>query len=238
MVRSSLQKFKFYPQCHYRHPNQNFSSFQDTLHNQCYDFESNKLNYVVCGDININTLAKNPKITECIEKRNSVGCKQLVDAPTRFANTFNCYSSLLDHVYINMPKKTLSGVCLFELSDHLPTFFIIPNTKNHLTNKPKYKRCTKNFGLEDFLIDLQLNFSKIDFKSTNTIVNNDVYSLTSIFKSILDKHAPLTPMSRREKKLSDKPWITKGILIFIKTNCLDVISKVMMLTKKPFIGNI
>ena len=75
----------------------------------------------------------------------------------------------------------------------------------------------KNFGLEDFLIDLRENLSKIDFKSTNTSVNNDVYCLTSIFKPILDKHAPLTPMSRREKKLSDKPWITKGILISKET---------------------
>ena len=140
-----------------------------------------------------------------------------MDAPTRFASTVNCNSSLLDHVYINMPKKTFSGVCLFEQSDHLPAFFIIPDTKSHLTNKPKYKRCMKDFDLEDFLIDLQEKFSKIDFKSTNTSVNNDVYSLTSIFKSTLDKHAPLTPMSRREKKLSDKPWITKGILISIKT---------------------
>ena len=205
----------------YRHPNQNFSLFQDTLHNQLYDFESNKLNYVVGGDININTSAKNTKITEYIEKLNSIGCKQLVDAPTRFASTVNCNSSLLDHVYTNMLKKTLSGVSLFELSDHLPTFFIIPNTKSHLTNKLKYKRCRKNFDLEDFLIDLQENVSKIDFKSTNTSVNNDVYSLTSIFKSILDKHAPLIPVSGREKKLSDKPWITKGIIQLVLPNKLN-----------------
>ena len=157
---------------------------------------------MVCGDININTLAKNTKITKYIEKLNSIGCKQLVDAPTRFASTVNCNSSLLDHVYTNMTKKTLSGVCLFELSDHMPTFFIIPNTKSHLTNKSKYKRCMKTFGLEDFFNDFQENLSKIDFKSTNTSANNDVYSLTSTFKSILDKHAPiapLTPMSRRKK---------------------------------------
>ena len=140
----------------YLHPNQNFSSFQDTLHNQLYDFESNKLNYVVCGDININTLAKNTKIIEYIEKLDSIGCKELVDAPTRLASTVNCNSSLLDHVYTNMPKKTLSGVCLFELSDHLPTFVIIPNTKSHVTNKPKYKRCMKNFDLECQQINYKL----------------------------------------------------------------------------------
>jgi len=33
----------------------------------------------------------------------------------------------------------------------------------------------------------------------------------------LDKYAPLRRMSRREKRLSEKPWITPGILKSIKT---------------------
>ena len=41
--------------------------------------------------------------------------------------------------------------------------------------------------------------------------------LTSIFINTLDKHAPMKPMSRREIKLNAKPWITKEILISIKT---------------------
>ena len=34
---------------------------------------------------------------------------------------------------------------------------------------------------------------------------------------VLNKHAPLKQLSRREKKLSLKPWITKGIYTSIKT---------------------
>ena len=38
-----------------------------------------------------------------------------------------------------------------------------------------------------------------------------------MFNSVLDKHAPMRLMSRKEKRLTDKPWITKGMLTSIKT---------------------
>ena len=40
---------------------------------------------------------------------------------------------------------------------------------------------------------------------------------TSSLLEVLNKHAPLKQLSRREKKLSLKPWITKGIYNSIKT---------------------
>ena len=47
-------------------------------------------------------------------------------------------------------------------------------------------------------------------------VNQDVLNLMSIFKKTLYKHAPMRPMSRKEKRLNEKPWITRGILTSIK----------------------
>jgi len=75
----------------------------------------------------------------------------------------------------------------------------------------------KQFVLVEFLTDLEKQLSKINMKISDTNVNSDVCSITTIFKDILDKLAPLHPMSRGEKKLSDKPWITSGILQSIKT---------------------
>ena len=40
---------------------------------------------------------------------------------------------------------------------------------------------------------------------------------TSSLLEVLNKHAPLKQLSQREKKLSLKPWITKGIYNSIKT---------------------
>ena len=42
-------------------------------------------------------------------------------------------------------------------------------------------------------------------------------NLVNMFNSIIDRHAPLRPMSRQENRLSDKSWITRGILTSIKT---------------------
>ena len=129
------------------------------------------MKYVVCGDFNINTLLNNAKVSEYIAALNSIGCNQMVDVPTRFAN--NCKSSLLDHLYTNITKETHCGVCQYEVSDHLPTFFIVQKFKCCLINKQRLIRCMKNFNLENFL-------------------------------------------TRKEKRLSEKPWITKGILVSIK----------------------
>ena len=82
----------------YRHPKQKTSLFQDKLCKYLSKLENNKLIYVVNGDFNINTLAiKNPKARIYVNDLNSIGCKMLINIPTRFAE--NCKSSLLDHAY-------------------------------------------------------------------------------------------------------------------------------------------
>ena len=66
----------------------------------------------------------------------------------------------------------------------------------------------KNFNLENFLVDIKKNISKIDFDSPNSKINNDVCNLTTTFKTVLNKHVRLRTMTRKEKRLSEKPGIT------------------------------
>ena len=73
------------------------------------------------------------------------------------------------------------------------------------------------FGIENFLVDLHKHVENIKVSNPNTSVNSNATSLSSVFELALNKHAPLRPMSRREKRLSQKPWISKGILKSIKT---------------------
>jgi len=61
------------------------------------ELESQKLHYIVSGDMNINTLMKNDvKITDYINNLTSIGCKLMIDNHNRFAK--NCNPSLLDHI--------------------------------------------------------------------------------------------------------------------------------------------
>ena len=151
----------------------------------------------------------------------------MFDVLTTLAN--NCKPSLLDHAYANITKETFCGMRLYEISDHLTTFFIVPKFKCCLINKQRLISCMKNFILEDFLVDMKKMCQKL------ILINNDVCNLTTTFKRVLNKHVPLRTMTRKEKRLSEKPCITKSILVSIKINYLEPVSKVIMLIKKPFI---
>ena len=147
---------------------------------------------------------------------NSIGSCSLLTSPTRFFS--NCTPSLLDHIYSNMSNhpKT-SGICLYDISNHLPTFLTIETLKHPVLRKPSYKRLMKNFDIQNFLVDLYKHVQNINVPNPNTSVNSNATSLSSVFELALNKHAPLLPMSRREKRLTQKPWISKGILQSIKT---------------------
>ena len=172
------------------------------------------------GDINVNFFAKdNEKISNYVNNLAMIGCKMKINNHTRFSE--NCRPSLLDHIYTNVGNtRTNSGVALFELSDHLPTFFMVRNTISCVKNDTIFICCMKHFILEDFLIDLNAKMSEIKLNYSETNVTTDVSNITLVFKSVLDihgLHAPLRPQTRKEKTLNKKPWITTGLLKSIKT---------------------
>ena len=146
----------------------------------------------------------------------SIGCNLLIASPTRFF--INCTPSLLDHIYSNIHNcNKTSGICFYDISDHLPTFLVIKNLKGSIGTKPIFRRTMRNFVLEDFLTDLWEQLQAIEITNPNISVNKISQNLTSSSENVLNKHAPLQKLSRKEKRLSEKPWISKGILKSIKT---------------------
>ena len=55
------------------------------------------------------------------------------------------------------------------------------------------------------------------FDSKTSRVDDDVKCLNDTFIALLDKHATLHDMTRKEMKVNSKPWITKELLTSIKT---------------------
>ena len=112
----------------YRHPNKLLLPFQDKLCDTLTDLENSNLNYIVCGDINVNSFAKDKeKNANYMNNLAMIGCKMKINNHTRFGE--NCRLSLPNHIYTNIDNtRTISGVAIFELSNHLPTFFIVKNT--------------------------------------------------------------------------------------------------------------
>ena len=183
----------------YRHPNSVVANFQDKLCDILLKLENNKTSYVINGDFNINLLnTKNNKVKNYTNMLTSVGCNSLINSPTRYSS--NCTPSLLDHIYTNISNlRKSSGICLYDISDHLPTFFNIDNFQHSIKNKTVYRRSMKHFNLEHFIADLQEHLQNIDVANPNSNVNNDSKQLISAFEFLLNKHAPLQPLSRQEK---------------------------------------
>ena len=76
----------------------------------------------------------------------------------------------------------------------------------------------KNFNPETFVTNLSnylnhFNFSApfSDIRELSAAYDN----LTEIIKTTITTHAPLKIASRRPHKILSKPWLTKGIKIFI-----------------------
>ena len=76
----------------------------------------------------------------------------------------------------------------------------------------------KSFKAEELIIDLNCQLqSYCNINNQDTDVNEDESRIAESFIKTLNSHAPLKPLSRRARKLNEKPWITKGILKSIKT---------------------
>ena len=196
----------------YRHPNSVVANFQNKLCDILLKLENNKVSYKINGDINIDLLnTKNIKVKNYTNMLTSVGYNSLINSATRYLN--NWLPSLLDHIYTNISNlRKTSGICLYDISDHLPTFLNIDNFQLSIKNKTVYRRSMKHFNLEHFIADLQEHLQNIDVANLKSNVNNDSKQLTFAFEFLLNKHAPLQPLSRRKKRINEKPWISKGIL--------------------------
>ena len=184
---------------------------QNKLFDTLIKLENRRITYIISGDININLNLKSDNIRNYVDFMSSIGCKSMIRNPIRFSD--NGKASLLDHIYTNPTKlKIKAGVCLYDISNHLPTFFILKNTNFSAERVTKLKRCMRNF-----IFELNSQLSRIDFNSAHKNVNSHAHELTTLFKAVLDKHAPLRVMSRNEKRPSKKPWITRGLLKSIRT---------------------
>ena len=144
----------------------------------------------------------------------SMGCISLINLPTRITNQS---ASLIDHIYTNNVNYDIqSYILLHDISDHLPICAIIKDIKARKVSRANFTRNTTNFVAENFLLDLESKIYDMNINTRKPHNSLDVNALFDkfwdTFSSTLNKHAPLKKASRKQKKLQQKPWITKAIL--------------------------
>ena len=199
----------------YRHPNDKINSFLNELEKTMDKLNRNECTYLICGDINID-LKKNS--SEILNKKNtlySYGCKQYVSNNTHIVKYTP--TSLLDYFYSNYEESTItSHILLSDISDHLPIITIVKNFRPATNISTEYRCCTKHFDAEKFLVNLSENI--YIFNTFFELYKNNCFEkFNKMFNSVSNKHAPLQKLSRIQKKLNGKPWLSKDILISIKT---------------------
>ena len=111
-----------------------------------------------------------------------------------------------------------TGLVTFEISDHLPTFCMIPRLLNkHHQNI--MRRSLRHLSVDKYLSDvtdlasLIENLSKTKTMDAESLFNTFFHS----FKKTIDKHLLLRKSSKKKNKQMKKTWVTKGILKSIKT---------------------
>ena len=127
--------------------------------------------------------------------------------------------TLIDNIFANtVDEPSIRGNLKCSISDHLAQFLIYPeqNAKECLNEKVKYKRDYKKINKEKFEQDLEhinwVEALKINDENVETSLGN----FLQIINSLLEKHAPLKQITKKEIKTKSKPCITTGILTSIR----------------------
>ena len=113
---------------------------------------------------------------------------------------------LIDNIFINnLESDTISGNIVNKISDHMPNFAIIKNSKKNIDiSSSRMKRDYSNDDKENFLRQL----SKEDLKdSINACsdVNNKFEIFHEHFMKTFEKHVPLKKISKTKMKQQQKP---------------------------------
>ena len=116
--------------------------------------------------------------------------------------------TVIDNIFTNqIHPGMISGNLSISISDHLPSFFIMPyDNQNHIRKKQNiYTRNTKQFNRVNFILD----YLDIDWDAILQANKNDVNLSMEIFitkiTELLDKYVPLKKLTQKEYKRRFKP---------------------------------
>ena len=198
--------------CIYRHPSNDRQHFLETLREQLENLNNKGKEVFILGDINVDFLKYNydNQTSEYLDMLLDQGFRPLITKATRLTDHT---STLIDHIYTNVLHKVIkAGICLADVSDHLPIFCTVTN-KPSILNDAKYFRDFSHFDSDLFLSDIEA----IDFCGlVNDDVNQSINELVDRLRRISHEHAPKRRLNNKKKRRLNKPWISDAIRTSIK----------------------
>ena len=140
-------------------------------------------------------------------------------------------ATLIDNIFANTFNfNALSGNLATKISDHFPQFLIIEDLKVNYATLNYYKHDYSHFSEEAFVDEVShLDFSPIYNSNLNTNGKFDLFY--DQIDSVCKVHVPCKRLSKKELKISCKPWITKEI--FAKMKYRDKLYSKLLKSKQP-----
>ena len=196
----------------YRHPSKDTEQFHENLKNTLKKINREKKKTIICGDFNLNLLnfEKDKQTNSFLSTMFQNNFQPCITEPTRITNANK--PSLVDNIFINTFDDPSCGNILEHISyDHLPNFAIIDHEHKNKKHSIK-KRDKRNFDKDKFLADL-LDDGQLLAKLINEEDSESAcVCFIKEFVKALDVHQPLRELSKKEKKILQKPWLTNGLL--------------------------
>ena len=199
----------------YRHPCMEENVFNNVfLKNLTEKLSKENKNHYISGDFNFNLLniSTHDETFVFFDMMMSNLIMPTITLPTKI-NTGK--SSVIDNIFTNqLHPDMLSGNLTVGISDHLPSFMIVPkDNQNHLPKKHNiHTRSTKNFDQVNFLLDyFELDWEDI-LQTDKNDVNHSLSNFMTQINMLLDKYMPLRKINKKEFRRRYKPWISNEIL--------------------------
>ena len=219
--------------CIYKHPNVPVAEFtSDFITPLLEKLSCDKKEIILMGDFNINVLKcdSDKDTTDFIDTMYTSSLYPTINTPTRITTTSK---TLIDNIFYNdFTKKISTGNILTSISDHLTQYLLISNqTEVSQNNSKKETPKIRKFNMKCFLEE----FRKIDWENYLKIYKKDTDLSFELFlrkiKFLYNKNSPL---KRKIKRDTSKPWMTSGILksISVKNKLYKQFCKATNSTRK------
>ena len=152
----------------YRSPSGNFNNFLQKLDTILNKLHNNKVEYVICGDVNINYLENCDRRQQLDALLNTYNLIGTVNFPTRIVKVSQ---TAIDNIYIKKNRNYTIKPIINGLSDHDAQMIIIDNIiLSKQVSNPQYIRNYSNYNITKF--QEMLSFELWDDVFTNDNVNN------------------------------------------------------------------
>ena len=151
------------------------------------------------------------------------------------ARTTNHSATLIDNFLFNsLEHHVISENIVFGITDHLPNFLIINKLSTLPKNYKLFKRDYSKLDSEAHICEVgNVNWSEVlGSESGATDVNIVFQNSYDPITEIINKHAPIRKLFRKEIKSLSKPWVTPGIKPSIRNK--EKFYKRIIETRNPY----